>query len=93
MSKIDFVSGEPSLLELFRALRSSRRSLKERFFYLVGLRPQNLAKILFKIVFSPLHGEIFQIIQIIQIFFIYSVRFVRFGRFLPPSGALFFIIF
>ena len=51
MSKIDFVSGEPSLLELFRALRSSRRSLKERFFYLVGLRPQNLAKILIKILF------------------------------------------
>ena len=33
MSKIDLASGDSSVLEISRALRSSRRSLKDRLYY------------------------------------------------------------
>ena len=86
--KIALASGEPSLLELFRALRFSRRSLKDRLFMSspcgessIFLCPTVVGVIEFYSLRSS--KKSFKYIQIFQFLF---VRFFRFVRYLPDRA-------
>ena len=83
MSKIDLVRGEPSLLELFRALRSSSEA--QRTLLLFSRFARRFS--------STAEGKVksFKSFQIIQIFLF--VRFVPICRISAPQGALLFFPF